>query len=57
MRTNEVKEKLRHGETALGAWLLLPSVSSARIMARLGFDWLVVDMEKLRPYACSRDST
>ncbi len=45
MRTNEVKEKLRHGEAALGAWLLLPSVSSARIMARLGFDWLVVDME------------
>jgi len=45
MRTNHVKEKLKRGEPVLGAWLNLPSVSSARIMARLGFDWLVVDME------------
>src|SRR5436305_14044426 len=45
MRTNQVKEKLKRGEPALGAWLSLPSVPSARIMARLGFDWLVVDME------------
>ena len=45
MRTNHVKEKLKRGEPALGAWLSLPSVPSARIMARLGFDWLVVDME------------
>src|SRR6266702_4345203 len=44
MRTNQVKEKLRRGEPALGAWLSLPSVPSARIMARLGFDWLMVDM-------------
>lgn len=45
MRTNHVKEKLKRGEPALGAWLSLPGVPSARIMARLGFDWLVVDME------------
>src|SRR5438067_478468 len=45
MRTNQVKEKLKRGEPALGGWLSLPSVPSARIMARLGFDWLVVDME------------
>ena len=45
MRTNQVKEKLKRGEAALGAWLSLPGVPSARIMARLGFDWLVVDME------------
>jgi len=45
MRTNHVKEKLRRGEVALGAWLSLPNVPSARIMSRLGFDWLVVDME------------
>jgi 4-hydroxy-2-oxoheptanedioate aldolase len=45
MRVNQVKEKLKRGEPALGAWLSLPSVPSARIMARLGFDWLVVDME------------
>ena len=45
MRTNQVKEKLKRGEPALGAWLSIPSIPSARIMARLGFDWLVVDME------------
>jgi 4-hydroxy-2-oxoheptanedioate aldolase len=45
LRTNQVKEKLKRGEPSLGAWLSLPSVLSARIMARLGFDWLVVDME------------
>ena len=45
MRTNQVKEKLKRGEPALGAWLSLPSVPAARIMARLGFDWLLVDME------------
>src|SRR5579872_1375611 len=45
MRTNAVKEKLKQGEPVLGAWLSLPSIPSARIMARLGFDWLVVDME------------
>src|SRR5947209_18941004 len=45
MRTNQVKEKLKRGEPAVGAWLSLPSVPSARVMARLGFDWLVLDME------------
>ena len=45
MRTNQVREKLQRGEPALGAWLSLPCVPSARIMARLGFDWLVIDME------------
>src|SRR5712692_4055554 len=47
MRTNQVKEKLKRGEVALGAWLSLPGAPSARIMARLGFDWLVVDMEHI----------
>lgn len=45
MRTNVVKEKLKRGESSLGGWLSLPSVQSARIMARLGFEWLTVDME------------
>lgn len=45
MRTNQVKEKLKQGKPALGGWLSLPGIQPARIMARLGFDWLVVDME------------
>jgi 4-hydroxy-2-oxoheptanedioate aldolase len=45
MRTNHVKEKLKRGEPAPGAWLNFPSIATARVMAQLGFDWLVVDME------------
>jgi 4-hydroxy-2-oxoheptanedioate aldolase len=45
MRTNHVKQKLKQGELALGAWLNFPSFDTARVMAQLGFDWLVVDME------------
>jgi 4-hydroxy-2-oxoheptanedioate aldolase len=45
MRTNHVKALLKRGEPALGAWLNLPDTSSARLMAHLGFDWLLIDME------------
>ncbi|HEU5226947.1 MAG TPA: aldolase/citrate lyase family protein [Ktedonobacteraceae bacterium] len=45
MRTNEVKAKLKRGEPVVGAWLNIPHISTARIMARLGFDWLTVDAE------------
>lgn len=45
MRTNHVKQKLKQGELALGAWLDFPGIATARVMAQLGFDWLVVDME------------
>ncbi len=45
MRTNHVKELLKRGEPVLGAWLNLPSIASARLMARQGFDWLLIDME------------
>ena len=45
MRTNHVKQKLKQGELALGTWLNFPGIATARVMAQLGFDWLVVDME------------
>ncbi|GAC1697173.1 MAG: aldolase/citrate lyase family protein [Ktedonobacteraceae bacterium] len=45
MRTNHVKAKLRRGEAALGAWLNHSSPQQARLLARLGFDWLLVDAE------------
>src|SRR5437667_8018084 len=45
MRTNHVKQKLKKGELALAAWLNFPGIATARVMAQLGFDWLVVDME------------
>ena len=44
MRINHVKEKLKRGEPT-GRWLIFPSISSARIMARISFGLLMVDME------------
>ena len=45
MRTNHVKAKLRSGEPTLGAWLNHSTPQQARLLARLGFDWLLVDAE------------
>jgi 4-hydroxy-2-oxoheptanedioate aldolase len=45
MRENSVKRALRSGEAQVGAWLSLASVTAARIMARMGFHWLTVDVE------------
>lgn len=40
-----LKEKLRKKEIALGSWITLGHPAIAEIMARAGFDWLVVDLE------------
>jgi len=40
-----LKGKLRSGEMTLGSWITLAHPAIAEIMARAGFDWLVVDME------------
>lgn len=45
MRTNHVKARLRAGEPSIGTWLGLPSPEAAEQVARIGFDWLVVDAE------------
>lgn len=45
MKTNPIKQKLRRGEPTFGTWLSLDCLHSARVLARLGFDWLTVDME------------
>jgi 4-hydroxy-2-oxoheptanedioate aldolase len=45
MRTNSLKEKLGRGEACRGVWLGLPSAASARLLARLPVDWLVIDAE------------
>jgi 2-keto-3-deoxy-L-rhamnonate aldolase RhmA len=42
---NKVKSLLEQGKPTAGAWLQLTSPFSAEIMARAGFDWLIVDME------------
>ncbi len=45
MRTNPVKHKLRQGQPTFGSWLSLGDLYASRLMARMGFDWLTLDME------------
>jgi len=45
MKSNPVKASLARGEAQIGTWLSLPSVFSARLMSRVGFPWLTVDLE------------
>jgi 4-hydroxy-2-oxoheptanedioate aldolase len=45
MNGNALKRRLAAGETVLGSWLSLPDALAAEAMARLGWDWLLIDME------------
>lgn len=45
MKTNFVRAKLKRGEPSIGTWLTLAEPSAALMMARVGFDWLTVEME------------
>jgi len=45
IKTNPVTDKLRSGQPAVGSWLSLCSPVAAENMARIGWDWLVVDVE------------
>src|SRR5687768_10266599 len=45
MRKNPVKEKLRRGEASFGTWLSLGDLYATRVIARMGFDWLTLDIE------------
>lgn len=45
MIPNRTRARLRRGEATIGAWLGLGSPYAAALMARMGFDWLVVDTE------------
>ena len=45
MKKNPVKAALAAGKPVVGTWLSLGSVFAARMMARVGFPWLTIDME------------
>jgi 2-dehydro-3-deoxyglucarate aldolase len=45
MNTTNLKRKLQRREITLGSWLTLGNTAVAEIMAKAGFEWLVVDME------------
>ena len=45
MKTNPVKDKLRQGQPSYGTWLSLGDLYATRTLARMGFDWLTLDIE------------
>ncbi|RLS42358.1 MAG: 2-dehydro-3-deoxyglucarate aldolase [Planctomycetota bacterium] len=45
MKRNPVKAALRDGKPQVGTWLSLGDLTAARLLARVGFPWLTVDME------------
>lgn len=45
MKTNPVKQKLRSGQPSFGTWLSLGDLFATRVLARMGFDWLTLDIE------------
>jgi len=45
MKFNPVRAKLKQGQPSIGTWLTLPDSVAAHLMARVGFDWLTVELE------------
>jgi len=45
MKNNSLKAKIKNKEVTIGSWITLGHTSIAEIMAKAGFDWLVIDME------------
>ncbi len=45
MKKNPVKAALREGKPQIGTWLSFGHIHATRLMARVGFAWLTVDLE------------
>jgi len=45
MKRNPVKQKLRDGKPSFGTWLSFGNLYATRILARMGWDWLTLDLE------------
>lgn len=45
MKKNPVKSALREGQPQVGTWLSFGDLTATRLMARVGFPWLTLDME------------
>ena len=44
-RTAKLKKRMQAGEASFGAWLTMPGLNIAEIMAGIGFDWVFIDAE------------
>jgi 2-keto-3-deoxy-L-rhamnonate aldolase RhmA len=45
MNGRELKQKLKADEISIGAWSTSYDTTIAVVMARIGFDWVIVDQE------------
>lgn len=45
MKSNPVKKKLVEGKPTFGTWLSLGDLYATRVLARLGWDWMTLDIE------------
>ena len=45
MRENTVRKRLLAGQTVFGTWLSIADTLCAEMMAAVGWDWLLIDME------------
>ncbi len=45
MKSNDVKRALKAGKPQIGTWLSAGDVTLTRLLARVGFPWLTVDLE------------
>ncbi len=45
MKKNSVKSALKAGQPQVGTWISLGDFAATRLMARVGFPWLTVDLE------------
>ncbi|MFV0446005.1 MAG: HpcH/HpaI aldolase family protein [Planctomycetaceae bacterium] len=45
MRRNPVKAALKAGQPQVGTWLSMGDLTATRMLARVGFPWLTVDLE------------
>ncbi len=43
--SNPLRERLEAGEATIGGWLSIGDSFSAEVMAKAGFDWLLVDLQ------------
>ena len=42
---NRLRKEWREGRPTFGAIATIPSIATVQIMARSGFDWIIVDLE------------
>lgn len=45
MRENPIRKRLESGQAVFGSWLSMPDTLAAEMMAAVGWDWLLIDMQ------------